>query len=285
MSAPGTTSIANNFHLNIQGLDQKNLNNHTLYNRGSITFSSALQGSTNAIINNAGLFKLADFGNFATGDGTAAFNNLSGGTMCTPGTNAPSSQTYCTMNWAFTNAGVLALSSGTFNIIPAYSPAASSTHRFNLASNSAGSSSSLLNLGAFAPAGTLVVKLGNGVVVTNGSSFQLITYASQTGKFTSQELPSLPAPLSWELDYQPTALFLKAVSVPLELKSAQKLADGSFHFSAAGSSGSAYIIETSTNLVDWTPLQTNIVVNGSVDFIDSSATNFSKGFYRMRIGN
>ncbi|MDB6124552.1 MAG: hypothetical protein JWQ71_3545 [Pedosphaera sp.] len=285
ITAPGITTLSDNFHLNIQGTDQKNLNNHTLYNRGNITFSSVLFGSTNAIINNAGLFNLDNFCSFASADGTAGFNNLSGGTIGTPGTNVPPSQIYCTMNWAFANAGVLALNSGTFNITPVYSPAASSTHHFTLNSYSPGSSSGLLNLGAFTPAGTLEIALGNGLVVTNGSTFQFITYTSHTGTFTSQALPSLPASLSWELDYQPTALILKAISAPLELKSAQKLADGSFQITAAGSTGSAYVIETSTNLVNWAALQTNNAANGTVEFLDSSATNFSKRFYRMRMGN
>jgi Big-like domain-containing protein len=42
------------------------------------------------------------------------------------------------------------------------------------------------------------------------------------------------------------------------------------------------VIDASTNLVNWTPVVTNIPVLGSVQFVDHSATNLPRRFYRAR---
>ncbi len=49
-----------------------------------------------------------------------------------------------------------------------------------------------------------------------------------------------------------------------------------------GISGAHCAIEASTNLVDWLPIRTNIVSGGYFDFIDTSASQFSRRFYRAR---
>jgi hypothetical protein len=36
------------------------------------------------------------------------------------------------------------------------------------------------------------------------------------------------------------------------------LGDGKINFQVTGGAGSSYVIESSTNLVNWTPLQTNV---------------------------
>jgi len=43
-----------------------------------------------------------------------------------------------------------------------------------------------------------------------------------------------------------------------------------------------YIIEASTDLLNWTPLSTNISDGGLVLFKDTAATNFNYRFYRAR---
>ncbi len=50
----------------------------------------------------------------------------------------------------------------------------------------------------------------------------------------------------------------------------------------SGLPGADYAIEASTNLVDWLPIRTNIVSGGYFDFIDTSASQFSRRFYRAR---
>jgi hypothetical protein len=58
------------------------------------------------------------------------------------------------------------------------------------------------------------------------------------------------------------------------------LPDGSFHLEATGPDGAWFHIEYSTNLVDWTAVCTNQVVNGSIDFIDPDAPSDHSRFYR-----
>jgi hypothetical protein len=58
------------------------------------------------------------------------------------------------------------------------------------------------------------------------------------------------------------------------------LSDGTFHVEASGPDGAWFHLEYSTNLVDWTALCTNQVVNGSIDFIDPDAQGDYSRFYR-----
>jgi hypothetical protein len=58
------------------------------------------------------------------------------------------------------------------------------------------------------------------------------------------------------------------------------LSNGQFHFTVAGPAGSNAVIFTSTNLQTWTPLVTNPLTGGSLNFTDTLATNFTRRFYR-----
>jgi hypothetical protein len=52
---------------------------------------------------------------------------------------------------------------------------------------------------------------------------------------------------------------------------------GRFGFTVAGASGSQYIVQASTDLVNWVSLQTNI---SPFNFVDSNASQFKHRFYR-----
>ena len=53
-----------------------------------------------------------------------------------------------------------------------------------------------------------------------------------------------------------------------------------FHFSKTGPDATWFSIEYSTNLVNWTPVCTNQVIDGSIDFIGPDAAGNSSRFYR-----
>jgi hypothetical protein len=53
-----------------------------------------------------------------------------------------------------------------------------------------------------------------------------------------------------------------------------------FNLSATGPDGAWYHVEYSTDLRHWTPLCTNQVVNGSIDFVDPDAATNPARFYR-----
>jgi hypothetical protein len=63
----------------------------------------------------------------------------------------------------------------------------------------------------------------------------------------------------------------------------QRLPNGKFWLVFAGDFGRPYVVESSTNLTQWTPLVTNLVDSlGNLEFTDSSATNQPWRFYRVK---
>lgn len=58
------------------------------------------------------------------------------------------------------------------------------------------------------------------------------------------------------------------------------LPDHSFHLSAAGPDGAWFHVECTTDFIHWTPVCTNQVVQGSIDFIDPDASASQTKFYR-----
>ena len=61
----------------------------------------------------------------------------------------------------------------------------------------------------------------------------------------------------------------------------QQMPDGRVHFEYTGVAGNKYIIQASTNLVQWENLSTNTTA-GLVSFTDSSSTNRHHRFYRVQ---
>lgn len=53
-----------------------------------------------------------------------------------------------------------------------------------------------------------------------------------------------------------------------------------FHFTAQGPDTAWFCIETSPDLVNWTPVCTNQVVNGAIDFVDPNGAGNAQQFYR-----
>ena len=58
------------------------------------------------------------------------------------------------------------------------------------------------------------------------------------------------------------------------------LADGSFHVTATGPDGAWFYVQYSTDLVNWSPVCTNQVFQGSIDFVDPDAPSSASRFYR-----
>jgi hypothetical protein len=62
-------------------------------------------------------------------------------------------------------------------------------------------------------------------------------------------------------------------------------AAGSFRFNLSGPSGLAVVIEASTNLINWVPIQTVPLIDGQALFSDPQAPFFAKRFYRARFAS
>jgi hypothetical protein len=56
-----------------------------------------------------------------------------------------------------------------------------------------------------------------------------------------------------------------------------------FGFDFSGAFGQTIVVDASTNLLQWTPLSTNIVGGNALYFFDPASTNFPWRFYRARL--
>jgi hypothetical protein len=56
--------------------------------------------------------------------------------------------------------------------------------------------------------------------------------------------------------------------------------DKTFHLSSTGPDGAWFHVEYSTDMLNWTPICTNQVVNGAIDFLDPDAQSSQLRFYR-----
>jgi len=72
---------------------------------------------------------------------------------------------------------------------------------------------------------------------------------------------------------------LEVYSTERALMSSPSHLTNSFRQVVSGITGSVYIVEASTNLLNWTPLETNSVTFTN---LDTAATNYSRRFYRVR---
>ena len=85
-----------------------------------------------------------------------------------------------------------------------------------------------------------------------------------------------------------TQSFLATVISPAKpALSAAQLTNGIFSLQVSGDSGPDYTLLGATNLnapVTWLPLNTNLSAMPPFGFTDTSATNFSQRFYRVRLG-
>jgi hypothetical protein len=57
---------------------------------------------------------------------------------------------------------------------------------------------------------------------------------------------------------------------------------GQFSFTVSGTAGSQYVVQASTNLVNWVSLQTN---TSPFNFVDANAHQFTRRFYRALSSN
>ncbi len=84
-----------------------------------------------------------------------------------------------------------------------------------------------------------------------------------------------------------TALGVAAPSTPLngKLSASYLKSGGQVQFTLAGQAGQTYIVQASTDMINWVPIFTNMApVNGLLQFIDPKATNYPSRFYRTVLG-
>ena len=70
------------------------------------------------------------------------------------------------------------------------------------------------------------------------------------------------------------------VAGPARLGTVARAQNGLVQFEVTGSYNGNYVIQASNNLIDWTPLGTNIAVNGIIQLQDNDSAIFPTRFYR-----
>jgi hypothetical protein len=71
---------------------------------------------------------------------------------------------------------------------------------------------------------------------------------------------------------------------PFQLEAVLRLGNGAFLLRLTGEPGRQYAIDATSDFVDWFALKTNsAAADGTFDFLDDTATNYSSSFYRARL--
>jgi len=67
---------------------------------------------------------------------------------------------------------------------------------------------------------------------------------------------------------------------PVSLGPAKLLAEGSFQLTIQGTAGQGYVLEASTNLVDWVGISTNILLGSVTNYVDQTSTQYPARYFR-----
>jgi hypothetical protein len=109
-----------------------------------------------------------------------------------------------------------------------------------------------------APVGTTAITLTNGLLAN--AAAQAVAGAS----------------------YVPGSLTI--VAGPARLGMITRAVNGLIQFQVTGSYNASYVIEASTNLVQWTAVSTNVAVGGMIQLQDADSAVYPTRFYRARVG-
>jgi hypothetical protein len=265
----------------------------TFYNAGLL---NVLAGPSAATLHdnfiNTGTVSL-NAGTFApsgTYQQTAALTLLNGGSMQNTvglqiqgGTLGGSG----TITGSVTNSGTVSPGTplGKISIGGTYVQTSGGTLDIDLGGTVAGISYDLLAVtGKATLAGNLNVGLTNGYFPANTNTlFKFLTASSRTGTFASFSYPS--SQLGMQIDYATNSASIQVTNLGQVLAPVTLMAPGytNGHFTmTVGAAAGPYVIETSTNLVQWVSLFTNLSPAVPFQFSDPAAGNFGTRFYRVR---
>lgn len=184
---------------------------------------------------------------------------------------------------AFTNLGTLDVQSG---VIHFGGPYAQTGGTMNFGITSLADFGQITFVAAAPLTGTISANLNTEYSPSAGDSFPLVTYTSHAGIFTSV---SLPPQAVWQTNYSGTTFTISVLSVvtnllaPITLKEVS-LTGGQFTLQVNGSVGPEYIVEASSNLVNWTGISTSTPAAMPFDVVDPNAGAFAHRFYRAVTG-
>ncbi|MEO7678909.1 MAG: NF038122 family metalloprotease, partial [Verrucomicrobiota bacterium] len=278
----GVLTIASTANLLMSGNTDRTLTG-TLNNAGTATWTnnSVIYVSSGSVFNNSGIFLAQNESSFFnnTGGTVPLFNNT-GTLRKTTATTTTFANANSGIN--FTNSGTVDLRAGTLAINAGYFPSANSQLNIVLTGTTPITQFGReIFPGNASVTGTLQITLNNGFIPTNGSSFDIVGYTARTGQFSATQFPPLPVESKWKLTYNPSSIVLQVV--PGDIFQSASLTNGLFQVTFTGQTGSACMVEVSTNLVNWSPLLTNSPFNGTLNIMDPQTRQIGQRFFRATI--
>jgi len=74
------------------------------------------------------------------------------------------------------------------------------------------------------------------------------------------------------------------VTTPLAaVPSASKMSSNGFNVQFSGPTGSNLVIEASSDMINWSPVYTNVLTGGSISYTDAAAKSVSRRYYRAKL--
>jgi hypothetical protein len=232
------------------------------YNDGTTNFHGCLRNQTGGLIDFRGNTGIGGYGGYAYLDNQGRILKSAGSSFSGFG-----------INFA-TNSGTITAQTGPMVLGGSQQWTLLPSSTLNVVLNSANnygnfifSASGPINItGNAALAGTFNATLNNGYVPTNGTTFNVLSYGSFTGSFSSL---GLPAAVSWQSNYGSTNFTLVAGSGLPQFGIVNLSGTNLVFNGTGGTAGSNYVMLESTNLAlpltNWTALATNIF-DGSGQF-------------------
>jgi VCBS repeat-containing protein len=124
---------------------------------------------------------------------------------------------------------------------------------------------------------SLVTTVSHGSLNLNANGS--FTYMPSSNYFGSDSFTYRASDLSAMSAVATVSLTVRDTHTPLSFVSEEMTASG-FSLNLSAPWGYVYVVEASTNLVDWIPIFTNATLSGSFVFTDQTATNVPSQFYR-----
>ncbi len=179
----------------------------------------------------------------------------------------------------FSNTMIVGASPGVLSIIGAMELTNSTVLAIELFGTGTNQFDQLLVSSSASLGGTLAINLVDGFRPAPGDSFPIVQAGSITGQFgnatNGQRIATIDGYGSLVVSYTPTSVVLTAfepnptppATAPASLRPPTLAFDGTLALTMTGSPGRDYILQTSTNLLNWSSVETNNAgFDGRLDF-------------------
>jgi hypothetical protein len=130
--------------------------------------------------------------------------------------------------------------------------------------------------------GTLRVEGPGNHTYSLGNKYRVLTAESVTGTFSNLALPALANQMEWRVTYGATSVDVEVVRAAnaVGLDNPSVNSEGKFRFAFSAPTGGTYIIQASTDLVNWETLTTVDQASSPTEVVDPASGSQHYRFYR-----